>query len=115
MTTSHAFPPPALLRFQALPGAQVTMKLIKHKSTGDFGGPLGNGELSATAKSNTAVPVGPSRPSSITGSPAGSRSSDCDLQLHCRLAQMDSWLGQFATGATGATTRQRMTTMMPGP
>jgi hypothetical protein len=32
-------------------------------------------------------------------------SSDCDLQLHRRLAQMGSWLGQFGTGATGAKTR----------
>jgi hypothetical protein len=36
-------------------------------------------------------------------SPGGS--SDCDLQLLCRLAQVDPWLGQFGTGATGATTR----------
>ena len=35
-------------------------------STDDFGGPLGKGVLSATAESNTAVPVGPRRPSSIT-------------------------------------------------
>ena len=34
--------------------------------TDDIGGPLGKGVLSATAESNTAVPVGPSRPSSIT-------------------------------------------------
>ena len=38
-------------------------------------------------------------------------SSDSDLQLHCKLhsrpAQMVSWLGQFGTGATGATTRRQ--------
>ncbi len=37
-------------------------------------------------------------------SPAGS--SDCDLQLHCRFAHVDPWLGQFGTAATGATTRR---------
>ena len=27
----------------------------------------------------------------------GGCTGDCDLQLHCLLAQMDSWLGQFGT------------------
>jgi hypothetical protein len=71
--------------------------------TEDFGGPLGRGLLSATAESNTAVLVGPSRPSNITHPEACS--SDCDLQLHCILAQMCSWQGQFGTGATGAGVR----------
>jgi hypothetical protein len=47
-------------------------------------------------------------------------SSDCDLQLHCRLAQVDSRLlagaTQFGTGATGATTRRHDTaTTKPDP
>jgi hypothetical protein len=44
-------------------------------------------------------------------SPGGS--SDCDLQLHCRLAHVDPWLGQFGTGATGATTRRHDTATTP--
>jgi hypothetical protein len=40
----------------------------------------------------------------------------CDLRVHCSLAQMDSWLGQFGTGATGATTQRRNTaTTKPDP
>jgi len=73
--------------------------------TDDFGDPVGKGVLSGTAVSNTAVhvrPAGPPRPSSITHP----ETLHCDLQLHCRLAQMDSCLGQFGTVATGATTRR---------
>jgi hypothetical protein len=47
-------------------------------------------------------------------SPGGS--SDCDLQLHCRLAQVDSWLGQFCTGVAGAMTRRHdIATTKPDP
>ncbi len=73
--------------------------------TDDFGGPVGKGVLSGTAESNTAVhvrPAGPPRPSSITHP----ETLHCDLQLHCRLAQMDSCLGQFGTVTTVATTRR---------
>jgi hypothetical protein len=52
---------------------------------------------------STAVPVGPPRPSIITH--PETCSSDCDLQLRCRIAQVDPCLGQFGTGDTGATTR----------
>ena len=47
----------------------------------NFGGPLGRGVLSGTAESNTAVPVGPSRPSSIThpeASPATAATVTCN-------------------------------------
>jgi hypothetical protein len=53
---------------------------------------LGEGGALCHRRSTT-VPVGPPRPSIITQPEACS--SDCDLQLHCRLAQVDSWLGQF--------------------
>jgi len=45
--------------------------------TDDFGGPLGKGVLSATAESNTAVPVGPPRPSSITHPEAAPATVTC--------------------------------------
>jgi hypothetical protein len=82
--------------------------------TDDFGGPLGKGVPSATAELIKTVHVEPPRPSSITH--PETCSSDCDLQLHCSLVQMDSLLGQFGTGATGTTTRRHdTTTTMPDP
>ena len=45
--------------------------------TDDFGGPLGKWVLSATAESNTAVPVGPPRPSSITHPEAAPATVTC--------------------------------------
>ena len=80
--------------------------------TDDFWGPLGRGVLSGTAESSRTS-------STLQHHSPGRRSSDCQstmyLQLHSRLAQMDPWLGQFGTGATGATARHDATTTMPGP
>ena len=80
--------------------------------TDDFWGPLGRGVLSGTAESSRTS-------STLQHHSPGRRSSDCQstmyLQLHSRLAQMDPWLGQFGTGATGATARHDATTTIPGP
>ncbi len=49
--------------------------------TDDFGGPLGKGVLSATAESNTDVPVACRTSSTLQHhSPGGCLSGDCDLQ-----------------------------------
>ena len=58
--------------------------------TDDFGDPFGKGLPSATAELSTVVPVGPPRITHPEAPTTVTCSSDCDLQLHCRLAQMVS-------------------------
>ena len=67
--------------------------------TDDFGGPLGKGVLSATAESNTAVPVGPPRPSSITHPEAAPATVTCSYIV----AGTDG----FLAGVIWYTTRRR--------
>jgi hypothetical protein len=63
--------------------------------TDDFGGPLRKGVPYATAEARPFSSCSTS--STLQHHSPGGCPSDCDLQLHCRLAQVDSWLGQFGT------------------